>query len=254
MVAHKPPNRLLLRAELRHTGERIITHTIDISEALVFVPTDRAAFIGDTVMVDFSFPGLLAPFSIETQVIARRLSSGPGNPPGWTLGFMFYSEAEKARLSRLLDRAAATQTSHVPVPRSTANMPPYRVLLVEDNQMMREAFALEAKKLMGPTNGILVDIVANGDDAIDKLRDHSYDLAIVDYFLPMLNGDQLISRLRRKPALAELPIFAISVGGGDVRQATLAAGADLFLQKPIVMRDLFHTLRQLVSVRDREHN
>jgi CheY-like chemotaxis protein/Tfp pilus assembly protein PilZ len=230
-----------LRAELQHGNARIVTHTIEISESLAFVRTDESAFIGDEVLVHFSFPGLVDRFSLAAQVIARKSASGPGNPGGWTLGFMFYEEEERARLRRLL---AEVQAVH-PTPASYE----YRVLLVEDNLMTREAFALGASKFLDPSDSIALDMVENGRDALDRLLARSYDLAIVDYFLPLLSGSQLIARLRRNPGLATLPIFAISIGGAEVRDDALAAGADLFLQKPIVMRDLLSTLRQLLWVR-----
>ena len=46
-----------------------------------------------------------------------------------------------------------------------------------------------------------------------------------------------------------MPIVAISVGGAEARQASIAAGADLFLDKPLVMRDLFTTL-DLLTLRE----
>jgi CheY-like chemotaxis protein len=240
-MTQKSLHRLLLRAELQHGNARIVTHTIEISESLAFVRTDENAFIGDEVLIHFSFPGLVERFSLSAQVIARKTATGPGNPGGWTLGFMFYEEEERARLKRLL---AEVQAAH----RTSASFE-YRVLLVEDNLMTREAFALGASKFFDPADSIALDMVDNGRDALDRLMARSYDLAIVDYFLPLLNGSQLISRLRRDPGLATLPIFAISIGGAEVRDDALAAGADLFLQKPIIMRDLMSTLRQLLWVR-----
>jgi CheY-like chemotaxis protein len=155
---------------------------------------------------------------------------------------MFYREEERARLKRLL---AEVRSAH-PAPASYQ----YRVLLVEDNLMTREAFALGANKFLAPSDSIAVDMVENGRDALDRLLAQSYDLAIVDYFLPLLDGSELIARLRRDPDLSTLPILAISIGGADVREHALAAGADLFLQKPLIMRDLLSTLRQLLWVRD----
>jgi FixJ family two-component response regulator len=42
-----------------------------------------------------------------------------------------------------------------------------------------------------------------------------------------------------------MPVVAISVGGQDARDASMEAGADLFLDKPIVLVDLFDTLDKL---------
>lgn len=242
MVAAKPTHRLLLRAELSHGATKLVTHTMEISESLVFVQTDETAYIGDKVQVRFSFPGLVEPFSVETQVIAKQLPAGPGRPGGWTLGFVFYSEEEQKRMLSLLSKF------ETPPERALASK--YRVLLVEDNSITREAFELAIAKFFGaPGSGVTVDIVDNGQDAWQRLLDQRYDLAIIDYFLPALNGDRLIARLRQEPSLSRLPVVAISIGGSEVKQASLDAGADLFLHKPIVLRDLFATLQQLTAVR-----
>lgn len=245
MVAAKPTHRLLLRAELTHGNTKHVTHTIEISESLVFVQTEETAYIGDKVHVRFSFPGLVEPFAVETQVIAKQLPAGPGRPGGWTLGFVFYNEEEQQTLRSLLSQIQTPLMN-----RRAADH--YRVLLVEDNLMTREAFALGVSKFFGrPDSCVSVDIVDNGQEAWNRLKDSSYDLAIIDYFLPILNGDRLIARLRRDPSLARLPVVAISVGGAEAKQASLDAGADLFLHKPVVLRDLFATLQQLTAARNR---
>jgi CheY-like chemotaxis protein len=242
MVAAKPTHRLLLRAELSHGTAKFVTHTMEISESLVFVQTEETAYIGDKVQVRFSFPGLVEPFSVETQVIAKQLPAGPGRPGGWTLGFVFYSEEEQKRMLSLLSKIEA--------PPDATLTSTYRVLLVEDNSITREAFELAVAKFFGtPGSGVTVDIVDNGQDAWQRLLDERYDLAIIDYFLPALNGDRLIARLRQEPSLSRLPVVAISIGGTEVKQASLDAGADLFLHKPIVLRDLFATLQQLTAAR-----
>jgi len=84
-----------------------------------------------------------------------------------------------------------------------------------------------------------------------KLAKSTYDLLIVDYFLPSETAASLIARLRADSRLARTPIVAISVGGRDAREATISAGADVFVDKPLVFRDLFNTLRVLAERRER---
>jgi CheY-like chemotaxis protein len=101
------------------------------------------------------------------------------------------------------------------------------------------------KYFRGKPGYVSVDHAADGASAWKLLADGSYDLAIVDYFLPELDGAQLVQRMRAEPRLAGVPIVAVSVGGAKARDATLAAGADLFLDKPLVLKDLFATLERL---------
>jgi CheY-like chemotaxis protein len=69
----------------------------------------------------------------------------------------------------------------------------------------------------------------------------------VDHYLPVLDGSSLLALVRRQEDLSTLPLVGISVGGIDVRESMLKAGADLFLSKPIVLRDLFSTLERLAT-------
>ena len=57
--------------------------------------------------------------------------------------------------------------------------------------------------------------------------------------------------MRHDATLHAVPVVAISVGGAAARDASLEAGADLFLDKPIVLRDLFTTLARL-TLREQE--
>ena len=240
-MASRRSRELLLRAELHHGAARIIAHTVELSQSYAFVQTEHRAAVGDRVVVSLSFPGLVSPFSLETQVIASKLSLGPGDAGGLTLGFLFYSTAERQVIEGLLDLDGE--------PAAEAGGRPYRVLIVEDSEFVRDAFAFGVDRLVPKdVTGVSVELVNDSADALDRLFAERFDLAIVDYFLPTANGDRLISRLRGNPGLAGLPIFAFSGGGEDVRQASLDAGADLFLHKPVIMRSLFPTLVKLSAM------
>ena len=66
-----------------------------------------------------------------------------------------------------------------------------------------------------------------------------------------LNGDDLIARLRADPKLAQLPIIAVSADGDEARDKSLRAGADLFLAKPVILRELCSTLERILGGRQR---
>jgi CheY-like chemotaxis protein len=65
--------------------------------------------------------------------------------------------------------------------------------------------------------------------------------------MPVLQGASLMQMIRAEPHLRALPIVAVSGGGAGVRSECLAAGADVFLPKPLVFRDLLDTLGGLVA-------
>lgn len=83
--------------------------------------------------------------------------------------------------------------------------------------------------------------------AVELIERESFDLAVVDLFLPgALSGADLVRLLRERKI--DLPVIGFSIGGTAARQAFLAAGADLFLDKPVALRDVFATLERLSVV------
>ena len=232
--------RFIVRAELRAGVDTVVSYGFDLTASSVFVVTEWHAPIGTTVSVRLSFPRILAPMDVVARVADIRVAGEPGEPGGVRLAF---DEAEVgARLMSHLERAGAADP---------AADRPYRVLLVDDSWLMRDMFAYGTAKLFDRPGALAIDHAEDAEQAWGKLAKSTYDLMIVDYFLPTEDGASLIARLRADARLARTPIVAISVGGRDAREATISAGADVFVDKPLVLRDLFNTLRVLAERRER---
>jgi DNA-binding response OmpR family regulator len=122
----------------------------------------------------------------------------------------------------------------------------YRILLVEDNDMIRDMFVYGVNKYFSPRVGhVQVGLADNGEQAWRMISAGRWDLAIVDCYLPVLGGASLVRRVRASSL--SMPILGISGGGAEARDLMLDAGVDLFLAKPIVLRDLLSTLERLTS-------
>ncbi|MCB0325229.1 MAG: response regulator transcription factor [Bdellovibrionales bacterium] len=119
----------------------------------------------------------------------------------------------------------------------------FKVLLVEDDRTT--AFML--KRLLD-AEGFEVVLVEDGEAAF-KLLDlqNHFDLLIVDYQLPRLNGRELITRLQSSPS-AQVPTIMIS---GVIKLSEIAdllqKGIDRFLPKPIEQRALVNYAKLLVG-------
>jgi DNA-binding response OmpR family regulator len=118
------------------------------------------------------------------------------------------------------------------------------VLLVESRSETREVLAYGVALLF---TAATVDHVDTAVRAWNELGSEIH-LVVVDHDLADSDGPTLIAKLRADPALARTPIIAIGVAGPTARKAALMAGADAFLDKPIVFRDLFATLRALFQL------
>jgi DNA-binding response OmpR family regulator len=158
---------------------------------------------------------------------------------------MFEDESSEvgARLVSLLERV------HSPLSLPADEDRPCRVLLVDDSWLIRDMFAWGTAKFFERPGALAVDHAEDAERAWGKLANSTYDLVIIDYFLPSEDGASLIAQMRRDERLSQTPIVAISVGGRDAREAMQLAGADVFVDKPLVFRDLFNTLRMLAERR-----
>lgn len=234
--------QLILRAELFHKGRSIIAHTMQISRISAMIRTDEAIEIGDRILVRLSFPGLLDPFDVEGHVASKHLPAGPGEPAGVTVAFVFPTEDLEARFQRLVFEEDGTETE----PQERAS---YRVLLVEDSASIRDMLLFEAARRTGGKWRVQIDLAENAERGWEMLTEAPYQLAIVDHYLPLMKGAELVRRVRQDPALASLPVVGVSIGGAAAREEFLHAGADVFLDKPLGVRHLFNTLDRLLAQR-----
>jgi CheY-like chemotaxis protein len=230
--------RFMLRAELRCSGQVLVSSGLELTEQTIFAVTDWHPAVGTAMSVRLSFPKVIEPVELAARVAALRAAGGPGEPAGVVLAFDEPSrEAAAALAAQVRQLCAGASEPAEPVT--------YRVLLVEDNGLIRDMFAFGLRRSFQPPSAVVIDHAEDAEHAWRKLQGAHYDLVIVDYFLPSEDGASLIARLRQDERLSQVPVVAISVGGRSARDATISAGADLFLDKPLALHDFLHTMRVL---------
>ncbi len=241
MSTNESASGLLLRAEIRSARESLVSYAKELTRESVFVVTDWRPPLQTDVRLRISFPSLVDPVEVSARVEAYRGAAGVGSPGGLQFSFRFASADERSALETVVERLAEGPDTTDP-PRL------YRVLLVEDNALIRDMFAFGIERYFTRHRGsVQVEYAPDALVAHRLLAEQSYDLVIVDHYLPAEDGATFIAKVRRDPRFATAPIVAISVGGSDARDATMSAGADLFLDKPLVLRDLFRTLQALTQ-------
>jgi CheY-like chemotaxis protein len=235
--------RLLLRAEMVAQGRKIVTHTVEVSsQRLVLEDLGDDLDRGADVAVHLSFPRLIAPLEVRGTVGDRHASEAPGDLATVAVDLVFRSPREQADVDALLARLTGEPRHAAPTDGE------YRVLLVEDNALIRDMFAFGVRKyFQSRQSHVVVDLAPDGAQAWDMVTGIRYDLLIVDYYLPVLDGSKLVARLRGDERVSATPVVAISAGGAEARHAMLGAGADLYLDKPIVLKDLFAMLERLTA-------
>jgi signal transduction histidine kinase/CheY-like chemotaxis protein len=118
---------------------------------------------------------------------------------------------------------------------------PLRVLVVDDNVDAASTLAHLLEAL-----GHEPLVAHDAPSALALARDEAPELALVDLGLPILDGYELVSRLRNLPGLSALPAIAVTgYGQASDRAKSHAAGFDRHVVKPVGLEDLRSLLASL---------
>ena len=124
------------------------------------------------------------------------------------------------------------------------------VLVVEDSRTQAEHL-----RQMLERAGIRVTVAHDGQTALAKAREASgaggvFDLVLSDVVMPRMSGYELTRRLREDPATRELPVVLMtSLSEPEDVVRALAAGADNFVNKPYVARELVSRLERTLAAK-----
>ena len=106
-----------------------------------------------------------------------------------------------------------------------------RILLAEDDASIAEGICASLRH-----GGHAVDHVAAGNLADAALRDHDYDLLVLDLGLPGLDGSEVLQRLRSRGS--GMPVLVVTARDGlPERIRVLDLGADDYLVKPFALAE-----------------
>ena len=113
-----------------------------------------------------------------------------------------------------------------------------KILIVDDEYQGRRLLSEICECL-----GLEADCAENGADALFLLEKGPYNLIMVDYRMPMMNGVEFVTRVRRK--WTSLPVIAMSAD--EVNDLFIKAGADLFFKKPFDYRLLETAIKTMLA-------
>ena len=109
-----------------------------------------------------------------------------------------------------------------------------RVLVADDDDMVRKVLVRGLTRL-----GFDVVAVADGENALREARQGSFDVVMLDWIMPGLQGPDVCEALRAFELTAEIPIVMITARGDQTEvEAAYARGADEYLTKPFVMSEV----------------
>ena len=123
-----------------------------------------------------------------------------------------------------------------------------RLLVVEDNKLNREITVTILEQ-----TGIITEQAEDGSVAVKMVQEAApgyYDLILMDIQMPIMDGYEATRQIRALPdkRLAQLPIIAVSANAFEEdKKASLAAGMDGHIAKPINVPDLFALMQKLIK-------
>lgn len=121
-----------------------------------------------------------------------------------------------------------------------------RILLVEDDAVNRKVTLTLLERL-----GFLPDTAADGRQALSALDRQTYDLVLMDCVMPVLNGFDTAREIRRRSALRQLPIIAMTAhSGAEIEARCLECGMNDWIPKPVSAEDLAQGIDKWTQVPD----
>lgn len=114
-----------------------------------------------------------------------------------------------------------------------------RVLVVEDEQLLADAVATGLRR-----QAMAVDVVYDGDAALERIGVNDYDVVVLDRDLPLVHGDEVCRRLVGQ-GLPTRVLMLTAAGDVSDRVEGLEIGADDYLPKPFAFSELVARVRAL---------
>ncbi|MBF0135868.1 MAG: PAS domain S-box protein [Magnetococcales bacterium] len=118
-----------------------------------------------------------------------------------------------------------------------------KILLAEDNEINQQV----ARELLEQANMTVV-VVENGKQAVDRVRQESFDGVLMDVQMPVMDGLRAAREIRQDPQFATLPILAMTANAmsGD-RDLCMEAGMQDHIAKPVDPGKMFATIARWIK-------
>jgi len=160
-----------------------------------------------------------------TKIMGGRIWVDSESGQGSSFSFTFIAPQSTVTQQAATPTQAATSLAHL------------RLLLVEDNAINRTIACKIIEKL-----GIKPDTAIDGLEALEQVRQHRYDIILMDMQMPNMDGITATQHIRAMDITQPYIIALTANAFNEDAQACLAAGMNDFLSKPINLDKIVSTL------------
>lgn len=122
---------------------------------------------------------------------------------------------------------------------------PSRILIVEDDANIEHLVSFKLKN-----SGFTVFTAKDGKKALDFLASNSVDLIITDMMMPVMDGKELILRLKKEPKTASIPTIMLTSRTleKEIVEA-FSLGVDDYIKKPFSPQELVARIKTVLARR-----
>ncbi len=117
------------------------------------------------------------------------------------------------------------------------------ILVVDDSEVLRRIVVFNLVR-----NGYTVSEASDGEEALQKLKESTPDLVILDIMMPKMNGFEVLKVMKQDENLSKVPVIMLTAKGGENDlQEGLKLGADIFLTKPFSPGRLVEEVQRVIN-------
>jgi two-component system, response regulator, stage 0 sporulation protein F len=115
-----------------------------------------------------------------------------------------------------------------------------RILLVDDEEHIRLLFREELEE-----EGYIIDVASNGFEALDKIKESSFDLIILDIKMPGMDGIQTLSEIKK---IEKDQKVILCSAYGEFKQDFQSWVSDAYVVKSADTTELKNTIKKVLGV------
>ncbi len=119
------------------------------------------------------------------------------------------------------------------------------ILIVDDNENNRDMFEIYLEM-----EGYAVHFAEDGKQGLHLAREIMPDIILLDIMMPVMDGFQMLEKLRKDPDLSDIPVMVLTVKTApDNAVKALRMGADDYLRKPFDVDELIARINKLINLK-----
>lgn len=182
------------------------------------------------VVVDKNKPSDAEYHHLPFPLIASRVLQGLEHIAGLMSGNAANTATVKTYIPPCEDLTAARSLAAERTAPKAENA--YRVLVVDDSEVMQKSLELELRKLPSPVH---IDFAGSGEEALAYTSNNVYSFIFLDVMMPGMDGFETCTQMRKQPGLKKLPIIMLTSKTSPLDEVKgVMAGCTTYLTKPIV--------------------